>query len=217
MSGKVTHHKGTGVFPVVTALKAHPRGPQSVPAALRDYLTRSMVATEWYPQADLDALMQCLADVLEREGMRDVWDYFGRTAAQRDLKGSQAAIPTERRVKTAGLYRPFAGDEVTIATLFNRMGKLWTLYHDAGRVLAWRTASDEARVIVRLLDYHLADAKLARMLLAYSCEYGRILGIEITGRVVRITGEGAPFNEWEYSCEATRQNLESLALLPLLP
>lgn len=217
MGAKVTHHKGTGVFPVVTALKAHPRGPRAVPPALRDYLTRRMVATEWYPQADLDVLMQCLADVLERDGMRDVWDYFGRTAAQRDLKGSQSAIPEERRVKTAGLYRPFAGEELTIATLFHRLGVLWTLYHDAGRVLAWRAASDECRAIVRLMDYDLSDPKLARMHLAYSCEYGRILGINISGRVVRTTSEGAPFNEWEYSCEPTRQNIESLALLPQLP
>jgi hypothetical protein len=174
-----------------------------------------MVATEWYPQADLDTLLDCLADVLERDGMRDVWDYFGRTAAQRDLKGSQSAIPAERRVKTAGLYRPFAGEKVTIATLFQRLSRLWTLYHDTGRLLAGRAASDAGLVIVRLMDFDLPKPDHARMLLAYSSEYGRILGINLTGRVAHTTCTGDAFNQWEYGCEPTRENIESLALLPV--
>lgn len=217
MSAKVPHHKGTGVLPVVTALKAHPRGPQSLPAPLRHYLKDQMVATEWYPQADLHGLLECLAGVLKQDGMRDVWDYFGRTAAQRDLKGSQSAIPAERRVKKAGFYRPFAGEEVTVATLFLRVSKLWTLYHDAGILLTGRGASDACCAIVRLTDFDLPNPDVARMNLAYTCEYARILGINITGRVARATYNGDRFTEWNYSCEPTPQNLQSLALLPLLP
>jgi hypothetical protein len=217
MSAKVPHHKGTGVLPVVAALKAHPRGPQSLPAALRHYLKDQMVATEWYPEDDLQALLRCLAEVLERDGMRDVWDYFGRTAAQRDLKGSQAAIPTERRVKKAGLYRPFAGEDVTLATLFLRVSKLWTLYYDAGTLVTGRSASDEYSAIVRLTDFSLPTPDLTRMHLAYTCEYARILGINITGRVAHALYDGDHLTEWHYGCERTVQNLESLALLPLLP
>jgi hypothetical protein len=216
MSAKVPHHKGTGVLPVVTALKAHARGPQSLPAALRHYLKDHMVATEWYPEADLHALLRCLADVLEQDGMRDVWDYFGRTAAQRDLRGSQAAIPAERRVKKAGLYRPFAGDEVTLATLFLRMSKLWTLYHDAGTLVTGRSPSDECCAIVRVTDFNLPTPGLTRMHLAYTSEYARILGFNITGRVARALYDGDRFTEWHYDCERTPQHLESLALLPLL-
>lgn len=216
MSAKVPHHKGTGVLPVVTALKAHPRGPQSLPAALRHYLQDPMVATEWYPESDLRGLLECLAGVLEQDGMRDVWDYFGRTAAQRDLKGSQSAIPAERRVKKAGLYRPFAGDEVTIGTLFLRTSKLWRLYHDAGTLLAGRSVSDECGVIVRLTDFDVPTPGLARMHLAYNCEYARILGINVTGHVARARYEGDQFTEWNYRCERTPSNLASLALLPLL-
>jgi hypothetical protein len=217
MSAKVPHHKGTGVLPVVTALKAHPRGPQSLPAALRHYLKDPMVATEWYPEDDLQALLRCLADVLERDGIRDVWDYFGRTAAQRDLKGSQAAIPAERRVKKAGHYRPFAGNEVTLATLFLRMSTLWTLYHDTGTLVTGRSASDECCAIVRVMDFSLPTPGMTRMHLAYTCEYAKMVGINLTGRVARALYDGDRFTEWHYACERTPQNLESLALLPLLP
>jgi hypothetical protein len=176
-----------------------------------------MVTTEWYPEDDFNALLRSLADVLERDGMRDVWDYFGQTAAQRDLNGSQAAIPVERRVKTAGLYRPFAGEELTVASLFLRLSNLWTLYHDVGRLVVGRSASDDCSAVVRLLDFDLPTPELVRMQTAYLCEYARILGINITGRVTRATRAGDPFHEWEYSCERTRHNAQSLALLPLLP
>ncbi len=204
-------------MPVVTALRAHPRGPQSVPASLQHYLNRQLVATEWYPEDDLNALLQSLAQVLAQDGMTDVWDYFGRVAAQRDLKGSQAAVPVERRVKTAGIYRPFARDQVTnVASLFLRLSKLWTLYHDAGRLLTGRSTSNDCGAVVRLVDFDLPTPGIVRMQTAYFCEYAHILGVNITSRVMRATCDGAPFTEWEYSCERSAQNIESLALLPLL-
>ena len=69
---------------------------------------------------------------------------------------------------------------------------------------------------MRLLDAHFPTQNLVYMQMAYFCEYASILGIQITGRIVRATCSGDPYTEWEYSCERTQPNLESLALLPLL-
>ena len=212
-------YKGIGIAPVINALKMHARGRQEVPDALQHYLADDVVLTGWYPESDFIALTQSLARALESDGTRDVWSYFGRVAAARDLAGIQDSIPVERRARSAGLYRRFASDEtVGLATWLVRVGKLWELYHDTGRLVIGRSPSLDCGALIRLLDFPLLlPSGMLQLLAAYYTEYARIMGLRVTVHFVGASTGKVACTEWEARCERTPENLEVIASLPALP
>jgi hypothetical protein len=209
--------KGTGFLQVTTALKAHPRGPGETPAALRHYLTDDLLMTEWYPEQDFLALMAALARCLEADGMTDVWAYFGRVTAERDLKGTQDHIPVARRSKKAGIYRGFAAEQpLDAGTALTRMIKLWTLYHDTGRLVVGRSASNDYNAVFRVYEYDFMIPNFTKMLTAYWSEYLKIVGLRATLRLGRTTTGPSSFTEWEVTFEQSPELVHSLASFPIL-
>jgi hypothetical protein len=210
-------YKGTGFVPVISSLKAHPRGPTEVPAAQQHYLHSQVLATEWYPERDFMALTECLARILEADGMADVWTYFGRVAAERDLKGTQQRIPVARRVKKAGIYRRFAEDELLgIGTWLGRMTQLWTVYHDTGRLVVGRSTGCEHDAVFRVYEYQFLTAHFIQLLTAYWSEYLTIVGLRATLRFARTTSTAWAYGEWELSCEQTADVAHALSAFPVL-
>jgi hypothetical protein len=211
-------YKGIGFLPVVAALRGHARGPRAVPAALTHYLADGVVVTQWYPETDFIELCQCLADVLEADGMPDVWRYFGSVAAERDLMGVQDRIPAERRVRLAGAYRLFTADEaISVTKWIQRLPKLWPLYHDTGHMVVGRTASATYEAVLRLCDYPSPLPKNYLLLhTVYFAEYARFLDLKAGVRFSQSTPGPAPITEWHLICEDTPEIQRELQALPLL-
>jgi hypothetical protein len=214
----VSRHKGVGLLPIVKALKLAPERATAVPAGLRFYLEDHYVVTsEWYPERDYNVLVQVLADIVKKAGqVSDVWEYFGKTAAQRDLMGWQALIPEASRLEEVGAYRNFVTREgPSIYSLFVRLGKLWSMYHDTGRMTVARSASDECVVIVRVADFVFPSRGLVELQMAYCCECGHLTGNKVKGQILSATPNQEPVTEWAYTCERTKEIMDSIAQLPV--
>jgi hypothetical protein len=215
MAAGVPMYKGMGFGPVIVSLKAHPRGAGEVPASLQHYLEDDVVVTGWYPESDFIAMVECLARILQRDGVQDVWSYFGRVAAQRDLLGDQRGIPEARRVRVAGLYRRLASDEVlSLASWLGRAATLWSLYHDTGRMVIGTADAVSCGAVFRLYNPPPLPPHIIELNTAYYIEFARIA--ELPG-AVRFAGEKPGPNgylEWEVQCEPDPELEASLATLP---
>jgi hypothetical protein len=217
MGAGVPQYKGMGFWPVIAALKAHARGPSELPAALQHYFDDQVVVTGWYPEIDFIALLECLARVLQQDGMPDVWTYFGRVAARRDLAGTQELIPVERRVQVAGIYRRLASDEeIGVASWLVRVTKLWHLYHDTGHMVAGRSKALACGAVFRLYGYPLMTSNLAKMHTSYYDEYARIVELRAKVSFAGTREVANRFSEWELTCESEPAILSSLSTLPFL-
>jgi hypothetical protein len=218
MPSHLPRHKGTGLLPIVKALAHHPAGPAAVPAELKHYLDDYVVSSGWYPEHDYHVLLHILAELVMKERrVPDVWEYFGKVAAQRDLSGVQSLIPARSRLHVAGIYRNFVSREATgIYSLFARLSKLWSLYHDTGKMDIGRGATDAACVHVRVADFVFASRGVEDIQMAYCHEYARLTGNLLIGTLVSSSANGEPITEWRYTCERSPEILEAIAQLPLL-
>jgi hypothetical protein len=218
MGATIPRQKGTGLLALVKALLMYPGGKEAVPANLQHYFDNSVLPSAWYPEADYNVLIQILANLVAPNLKTDVWEFFGKTAAQRDLAGEQGLVSAASRIETAGLYRGFVGSEATsVASLFVRLRQLWSIYHDAGTMTAGRSPSDERVVIVRLVGFEFPNRGTIDLQMAYAREYARLVGIELQACVARSAADGDPCTEWHYTLPARPEFLESIAQMPLLP
>jgi hypothetical protein len=201
---------------VVQALKSHRRARARIPAELLHYLDEPILASGWYPEDDYHVLLQLLADLTPAAAVGgDVWKFFGKVGAQRDIAGDQRAVHERSRTSAAGLYKRFAerGSE-GIGGIFLRATKLWALYHDTGTFTALRSRDDPSVVVLRLTGFRFPSRGVVELQQGYMVEYIRLLGHTVEGRIRRASGADGGLYEWEYRCARTPENLESLALLP---
>ena len=211
MSRGEPKHKGVGLVAVVKGVKASPKATALVPEAQRRYLSDALLPSGWYPERDYNALLLALADSIDRGAIGDVWAYFGRTAARRDVAGEQADIPARSRTETAGIYRNFRnGSPDDLAGLCLRIAKIWSMYHDTGRVSFTRHRSTPGLMLGRIHDFQFPVRGMADLQTAFTVEFALLAGIQISGRLERFN-EGGSICEWHYQVAATPQNLASLA------
>jgi hypothetical protein len=194
-----------------------PGGRDLVPEHLRHYLEGQVTPSAWYPERDYEVLIQALASLIPPDSVGgDVWAYFGRTAAQRDLVGSEDRVAEAARINDVGAYRKLAqGVRGGVANLALRAMKLWSLYHDTGTLTVERSRDDDQAMVLRILSFDFPVRGLIDMQTAYFLEFARLGGVRLDGRLRRATTDGDPFCEWEFSVERTPDNLASLAQLPL--
>jgi hypothetical protein len=206
-------HKGVGVVAVVKGLKANPQARACVPPHLAPYLEMPILATSWYPEKDYNALIMLLAASIDPKQVGgDVWAYFGRTAAQRDIGGDQSAVREASRIEKAGIYRNFRDIAAhDVAGLFLRMTKMWTLYHDSGRLFSTRHSDLPNVVVVQLHDFAFASQGMADLQTAYMVEYAKLSGFSIKGERVAYSPSGC---EWHYELASHPELERSMARLP---
>jgi len=190
-------HKGTGLIPLVAALKVHPSVREKLAPELHRYLDEPLLASVWYPERDYLVLLEVLAGTMDPVTVGgNVWTFLGRGAAQRDLAGDQGSIPPPSRTASSGLYRQFVKAEPASApAFFLRATKLWQLYHDTGTVDVLRSAGSEV-VVLRLTGYQFAFRGLVEMQTAYWLEFAQLSGLKMEGRVVS-TGR-SDYTDWEF-------------------
>ena len=211
-------HKGTGLLPIVQALKSHPAARARVPPELCHYLDTPILASGWYPEDDYHALLQLLAGLVppEMTGGEEAWAFFGKVAAQRDIAGNQDSVDADSRTPVAGVYKDFADTgKDGVVGLFLRARKLWSLYHDTGQYSLTRSHDDPHSVIIRLTEFRFPARGIVELQMAYVLEFARLVGHPLEGRIRRASSADGGLYEWEYRCAPTDENAASLARLPV--
>jgi hypothetical protein len=217
VGSKEPRHKGVGLIPVVQGIKANDAARAQVPPSLAHYLTDRLLPSAWYPECDYDALLALLARNVDRKAVGgDVWAWFGRLGARRDVGGDERPLPKELRSGVSGTYRTLMSDVLgmDIAGLFQRGGKLWSLYHDTGFVTATRSPRSDCSVLLRLHDFSFACRGLMEMQTAYFTEFARLCKHVVHGEIASIGRDGCAV-AWQYSVARTPENLLQVAAMPL--
>ena len=209
-------HKGVGILAVVKGIKANPRAKTLIPELLHHYLAEPVLPSGWYPERDYNLMIELLARHVDRSAIPDdVWVFFGRTAAQRDIAGEQGHLPTESRTQTAGIYRKLRIENPRdLAGLFLRLEKIWGLYHDSGRLTVTRHPEHACTAIVRISGFRFPFRGLVDLQTGFMTEYARLVGVQLTGRMVRSVAAGLPFCEWHFRVQPSAESGASIGTLP---
>lgn len=200
---------------MVKGIKANERARTRVRPELRHYLSDPILPSGWYPESDYNVLIELLARSVEpRTVGGDVWAYFGRVAAQRDIAGEQGEVPSHSRVENPGIYRKFrdghAGD---VIGMFRRVERIWTMYHDTGQLTVMRASNCNCAAVMRIANFIFPIRGLLELQTAYLVEFARLLDIPLKGMITRSVTDGDLLCEWLYELEPRAENIAALAAL----
>ena len=204
--------KAFQVLPVVLALKQHPDGRKLVPRPLWKYFDEHLVVSGWYPERDYWVLIEALVKTIDPASVGgDVWRYFAKYSAKRDIGGGDS-----NGAEPAGVYRNFAsGDASEPAGFFRRAARLWSQYHDTGKMEIVGARPVTNSLYMRLTGFVIPIEGFVRLQAYYVEEYGRLVGLDLTSRVTRSTARGDPYCEWEHQLAHNPEAEAFLASLPL--
>jgi hypothetical protein len=207
------------VLPVVLALKQHPDRDKLVPRQLWKYFEEPILASGWYPERDYWVLIAALVKTIEPDAVGgDVWRYFARFSAQRDIGGQEVRATADDRATTAGVYRNFAAvDAADLKSFFRRATRLWSQYHDTGRMEIVGRLPETTAVVMRLSGFVIPIEGFVRLQGYYLEEYGRLVGIEASCSVTRSTANDDPFCEWQVHLPDSSAANAYVASLPPVP
>ncbi|HMI94314.1 MAG TPA: hypothetical protein VK509_23240 [Polyangiales bacterium] len=206
------------MLPVVLALKDHPDCRKLVPAHLWKYFDEPLLISGWYPERDYWVLIEALVKSIDpRQLGGDVWRYFATFSAQRDIGGQELKAAPGDTASNKGVYRTYSsGDAADPASFFGRVVRLWSQYHDSGRLEISGGRRDINAVMMRLIGFVIPLEGFVRLQGYYLEEYGRLVGFELTSSVTRSTALGDPFCEWEHRLARTPASQAYVASLPAL-
>jgi hypothetical protein len=214
---RVPSQKGISVLPVVLALKRHPQARNLVPPHLWKYFDEHLVVSGWYPERDYWVLIEALVKTMDPAAFGgDVWRYFARFSAQQDIAGNKANGKTGSGKKGSGVYKSFAqGDAADPASFFRRATRLWSQYHDSGRMEVVAGSAEANSVFMRLSGFVIPLEGFVRLQGYYLEEYGRLVGLKLKSVVTMSTARGDKFCEWEHYLARTPDAEAFVASLPV--
>jgi hypothetical protein len=198
------------------ALKQHPDREKLVPRNLWKYFETPMLVSGWYPERDYWVLIEALVKTIDPATVGgDVWRYFAKFSAQRDIGGQEVKATAGDVANHKGVYRHFAsGGAADPEGFFRRATRLWGQYHDSGRFEIVGARHETNGVIMRLLGFVIPIEGFVRLQGYYLEEYGRLIGIELESVVTRSTTDGHPYCEWEHRLARTPATEAYVASLP---
>lgn len=213
---RLPSQKGTSVLPVALALKQHPDGRKLVPPRLWKYFDEHLLVSAWYPERDYWVLIEALVKTIDPATVGgDVWRSFARFSAQRDIGGQDIKAADGDKAQQAGVYRNFAAvDPTDPASFFRRATRLWSQYHDTGRMEIIGGRPEANSVVMRLLGFVIPIEGFVRLQGHYLEEYGHLVGLELASTVTRSTARGDAFCEWEHRLVRTVETEAYVASLP---
>jgi hypothetical protein len=206
------------VLPVVLALKQLPNSRKVVPSDLWKYLDEPVLISAWYPERDYWALISALVTTMNSATVGgDVWRYFAKFSAQRDIGGQTKKAAPDDPAAGAGVYRSFAAVETTdLENFFRLASRLWSQYHDTGRMEVVGARPEANAVIMRLLGFTIPIEGFVRLQGYYLEEYARLIGINMVSRVTKSTASGASFCEWQHQLARSPATEAYIATLPVV-
>jgi hypothetical protein len=209
--------KGTSLLPIIVALKQHPNGRKLVPPRLWKYFDEHILVSGWYPERDYWVLVEALVKTIDPAAVGgDVWRYFAKFSAQRDIGGQDVRAPGGQKVESAGVYRNFATVDASDPENFFRRGAgLWRQYHDTGRMEVVGGRPETNGVIMRLSGFVIPLEGFVRLQGYYFEEYGRLVGLHLETSVTRSTAAGDAFCEWEHRLDRKPRMEAYVASLPV--
>lgn len=188
------------MLPVVLALKHHPDRQKLVPRELWKYFDEPLLISGWYPERDYWVLIAALVKTIRPSTVGgDVWRYFAKFSAQRDVGGQEGTLPNSDKQGGVGIYRSFAdGDMADPENFFRRALRLWSQYHDTGRMELAGARPEMNAVMVRLTDFIIPIDGFVWLQCYYLEEFGRLVGFDVTGTVRHSTANKDTYCEWQY-------------------
>jgi hypothetical protein len=207
------------VLPVVVALKQHPDRKKLVPESLWKYFEEPVLVSGWYPERDYWILISALVSTINPADVGgDVWRYFARFSAERDIGGKKdATVAGDHGASPAGIYRSYAAvGRDDIESFFKRSVRLWSQYHDTGTMEIVGGRPGTNAVLMRLSGFSIPIEGFVRLTGYYLEEYARLVGIEVTCTVERSTANRDPCCEWNYRLARTPESEAYVASLPPL-
>ena len=118
---------------------------------------------------------------------------------------------------SAGVYRRFAAIDTADLENFFRLGtRLWSQYHDTGRMDIPGARPHKNAVVMRLSGFIIPIEGFVRLQGYYLEEYGELIGIHMVSRVTKSTANGAGFCEWEHQLPRTPAAEAFIASLPVV-
>lgn len=188
------------MLPVVLALKHHPDRQKLVPPELWKYFDEPVLISGWYPERDYWVLVAALVKTIRPSTVGgDVWRYFAKFSAQRDVGGQEGTLPNSDKQGGVGIYRSFVdGDMTDPENFFRRALRLWTQYHDTGRMEIAGGRPEMNAVLVRLTDFVIPIDGFVWLQSYYLEEFGQLVGFDVTGTVRHSTANKEPYCEWQY-------------------
>ncbi len=206
--------KGTSVLPMVARLKTHPDRRKLAPEPLWKYFDDHLLVSAWYPEEDYFTLLEALVKTIDPKSVGgDVWRYFAKYSAQRDLVGGDRN--GEADAETKAVYRNFAVNmSADPAELFRRASRLWSQYHDSGSIQLYGGRIRTNSAFVKLTGLHIPIDGFVRLQGYYLEEFGRLGGVELTSKVLRSTARGHEECQWEYGLARTPASEAFVASLP---
>ena len=206
------------MLPVVLALKQHPNSRKLLSPDLWHYLDEMVLISGWYPERDYWALISALVSTMDPATVGgDVWRYFAKFSAQRDIGGQSKKASPDDPAAGAGVYRSFAAVKTTDLEAFFRLAaRLWSQYHDTGRMEVVGARPESNAVVMRLIGFIIPLEGFVRLQGYYLEEYARLIGIDMVSRVTNSTASGASFCEWEHQLVRSPATEAYIASLPVV-
>jgi hypothetical protein len=208
------------VLPVVEALMKQPNYRQLVPAELWKYFDEPVLISGWYPERDYWVLISALVKTIDAAAVGgDVWRFFAKFSALRDIGGREPKSPSDIRPAGSGVYRTFSAvDSSDPERFLRRVTQLWSQYHDSGRLEVIGALPRENAVILRLNGFSIPINGFVLLQGYYVEEYGRLLGMSVSSVVTRSTANKDAYCEWKLrlgrtpATEAYVASLEALEI-----
>jgi hypothetical protein len=206
------------VLPVVEALKKQPNCRQLVPAELWKYFDEPVLISGWYPERDYWVLISALVKTIDAAAVGgDVWRFFAKFSAQRDIGGRDVKSPADVKLGGSGVYRTFSAvDSGDPERFLRRVTQLWSQYHDSGRLEVIGALPSENAVVLRLSGFLIPIEGFVLLQGYYVEEYGRLVGIEVSSVVTRSTTNKDRYCEWKLKLGRTRVTEAYVASLEVL-
>lgn len=166
--------RGTAILQLVKMLRSQREAAERIlDPALHHYLSDEISRVNWYPEEEYLALITAAVRLIP-DSKIDVWEAFGRAAANHDL---------------TTVYRGMVVRNRGLLEALKSMKDIFHLYHDTGHMVI---SGDEQRATADLLDYASVSAGHCRFLDGYLREHLKIsLGRELDVREIACTAGGA--------------------------
>jgi hypothetical protein len=177
--------KGGAMLSTVKALRAQREAALArLPSSLHHYLNERILPASWYPERDVHTMLRVLAQLMPLPPGSDVWELFGKMAAQNDFNGT---------------YRAFLRPGDPAGTLEGACGH-WGSFHDTGEMTTLFDGPGSALVTLR--NYGLVAAEMCRLNGAYMCSVLAIAGAKkARSAKLECRAAGAPQCTWRISWE----------------